>query len=181
MRPRGKAGGKVTKTQRRKTLRHTTTKVAGRRKPSAVDATKRIAVLEHRLNEALEQQSAASEVLRVIASSPTEIQAVLDGIAAAAARLLDVADADIMRVEGQLLRCVAKHGPSPQWAIGSTRAINRDWVTGRAVADRKTVHVHDCRRPIANFQRERPMRSSMGTGPRLPRRCCEKDSRSERS
>jgi GAF domain-containing protein len=139
-----KVGGKVIKPQRRKTLkRHNTGKVASRRKPSAVDAIEKIALLEYRLNEALEQQSATSEVLRVIASSPTEIQSVLEGIAAAAARLLDVADADIMRVEGQLLRCVAKHGPAPQWAIGSTRAINRDWVTGRAVVDRKTIHVHD--------------------------------------
>jgi GAF domain-containing protein len=152
MRRRSKAGGKVTKTQFRRTLRrHAKTKVAGRRKPSAVDATERIALLEHRLNEAVEQQSATSEVLRVIASSPSEIQSVLDGIAAAAARLLDVADADIMRVEGQLMRCVAKHGPSPQWEIGSTRAINRDWVTGRAVIDRKTVHVRDLQAAESEF------------------------------
>jgi signal transduction histidine kinase len=152
MRRRSKAGGKVTKTQFRRTLRrHAKTKVAGRRKPSAVDATERIALLEHRLNETVEQQSATSEVLRVIASSPSEIQSVLDGIAAAAARLLDVADADIMRVEGQLMRCVAKHGPSPQWEIGSTRAINRDWVTGRAVIDRKTVHVRDLQAAESEF------------------------------
>ena len=152
MRRRGKAVGKVTKTQRRTTLKsHTTTTVTRRRKPSAVDATERIALLEHRLNEALEQQSATSEVLRVIASSPSETQSVLDGIAAAAARLLDVADADIMRVEGELLRCVAKHGPSPQWEIGSTRAINRDWVTGRAVVDRKTVHVRDLQAARSEF------------------------------
>ena len=104
------------------------------------------------LSEALEQQTATSEVLKVISSSPTEIQPVLDSIATTAARLLDVADADIMRVEGHLLRCAAKHGPSPQWAIGSTRAINRDWVTGRAVVDRETVHVRD----LQAAQREFP-------------------------
>src|SRR5262245_59533551 len=152
MKRRGKAGGKVIKTERRKTFRRrTTTKVIGLRKLSAVDETERIALLEHRLNEALEQQSATSEVLRVISNSPSEIQSVLDGIAAAAARLLDVADADIMRVEGQLMRCVAKHGPSPQWEIGSTRAINRDWVTGRAVVDCKTVHVHDLQAAKVEF------------------------------
>ena len=104
------------------------------------------------LSEALEQQTATSEVLKVISSSPTEIQPVLNSIATTAARLLDVADADIMRVEGHLLRCAAKHGPSPQWAIGSTRAINRDWVTGRAVVDRETVHVRD----LQAAQREFP-------------------------
>src|SRR5262249_60700921 len=100
---------------------------AGRvgRKFPAIDAAEKIALLERRLNEALEQQSATSEILRVIASSPTETQSVLDTIVATAARLLDVADAYIMRVEGQLLKNVSMHGPSPQWVIGTTRAINR--------------------------------------------------------
>jgi two-component system NtrC family sensor kinase len=152
MRRPDKVGGKVTRTQRRKTLRsHNKASFAGRREPSAVDASERIALLTLERDEALEQQKATSEVLRVIASSPTEIQSVLDGIATAAARLLDVADADIMRVEGQLLRCVAKHGPSPQWAVGSTRAINRDWVTGRAVVDRKTIHVRDLQAAESEF------------------------------
>ena len=94
-------------------------------------------------DEALEQQSATSEVLRVISSSPTEIQPVLDAIATAAARLLDATDADIMLVEGHLLRNVARHGPDQIWPIGTTRAMNRDWVTGRAVVDRTTVQVRD--------------------------------------
>jgi two-component system, NtrC family, sensor kinase len=145
MRQHDKAGGKAVKTQRRNTSkrRKTAKVVRRRREPSAIDVTERIALLTRERDEALEQQSATSEVLRVISSSPTEIQPVLDVIATTAARLLDVADADIMRVEGPLLRCVAKHGPSPQWAIGSTRAINRNWVTGRAVIDRTIIHVAD--------------------------------------
>ena len=140
-----KAGGKAVKPQRHMTLKRRKAAKVGS-KPPTIDAAERIALLEHRLNEALEQQSATSEVLRVIASSPTEIQPVLDAIVTTAARLLDVADAYIMRVEGQLLRAVARHGSSPQfaiWGIGATRPINRDWVTGRAVVDRKTVHVRD--------------------------------------
>jgi two-component system, NtrC family, sensor kinase len=39
----------------------------------------------------------------------------------------------------------------PQWEIGSTRAINRDWVTGRAVVDRKTVHVRDLQAAQSEF------------------------------
>ena len=151
MRRPDKGGGKAVKPQRQRTLKRRNAEKAGRKLP-AIDAAEKIALLEHRLNEALEQQSATSEILRVIASSPTETQSVLDTIVATAARLLDVADAYIMRVEGQLLKNVSMHGPSPQWVIGTTRAINRDWVTGRAVVDRKPVHVRD----LQAAQREFP-------------------------
>src|SRR5476651_2243289 len=143
---RSKTGGKAIVARRRKALapkRRNAPKRARRRKPSAADANEKIVLLERRLNDALEQQSAASEVMRVISSSPTEIQPVLDAIATAAARLLDVTDADIMRVEGHVLISVAKHGPFQQWPIGTRREINRNWVTGRAVVDRTTVQVRD--------------------------------------
>jgi GAF domain-containing protein len=114
-----------------------------RRHGSSAAFNSKIAELSRERDEALEQQKATAEVLRVISRSPTEIQPVLDAIATAAARLLDVADAEIMRVDGHLLISVAKHGPSQQWPIGSRRAMNRNWVTGRAVFDRTTVQVRD--------------------------------------
>ena len=110
---------------------------------SIADRDELLAQRTRERDEALEQQSATSEVLRVISRSPTEIQPVLDAIATAAARLLDATDADIMLVEGHLLRNVARHGPDQIWPIGTTRAMNRDWVTGRAVVDRTTVQVRD--------------------------------------
>ena len=56
------------------------------------------------LKESLEQQTATSEILGVIASSPTDIQPVLDAVAENAARLCDASDALIFRVDGDVLR-----------------------------------------------------------------------------
>src|SRR5215468_7301176 len=70
-----------------------------------------------RLTEQLEardrEQTATSEILRVIASSPTDIQPVLDVVAENAARLCDSNDATIHRVDGDLFRRVAHYGPVP--------------------------------------------------------------------
>jgi signal transduction histidine kinase len=92
------------------------------------------------LTEALEQQTATSEILRVISSSPTDIQPVLDAVAENAARVCGANDAQIYRVDGELLRLVASHGPVPG-VLHLT--ISRGLVTGRAVVDRQTIHVHD--------------------------------------
>src|SRR5438093_6254100 len=62
------------------------------------------------LTEALEQQTATSEILRVIASSPTDIQPALDAIVQSAARLCEATDASVYRVEGGVMRHVAIHG-----------------------------------------------------------------------
>jgi GAF domain-containing protein/DNA-binding response OmpR family regulator len=92
------------------------------------------------LTEALDQQTATSEILRAISSSPTDIQPVLDAVAENAARLCEAADAHTTRVEGDFLRVVAHYGQIP---VSETRAINRSSVTGRAVVDRQVIHVHD--------------------------------------
>jgi signal transduction histidine kinase len=97
------------------------------------------------LSEALEQQTATGEILRVIASSPTDLQPVLDAVAESAARLCDANDAQILRIEGGVLRPIASYGPIPALTIRGEEGmpINRGSVTGRAVVDRQTIHVHD--------------------------------------
>ncbi len=94
------------------------------------------------LIESLEQQTATAEILRVISSSPTDIQPVLDAVATTAARLCDASDVLILRVDGDVLRQAAHHGSLPSMA-GEEVPVNRGWVTGRSVVDRQTVQVHD--------------------------------------
>ena len=109
----------------------------------------KLATRERELAEALEQQTATSEVLSVISNSRTDVQSVLRAIAESAARLLDVTDAQIMRVEGDALKAVAKHGPLSNWM--GLRPINRNWVAGRAVVDRTTVQVADLQAAESDF------------------------------
>src|SRR5262249_3075034 len=71
------------------------------------------------LTEALEQQTATSEILRVIASSPTDLQPVLDAVVQSAARLCEARDVQLLRVDGDVLRLVASYGGLPADAVRS--------------------------------------------------------------
>ena len=104
------------------------------------------------LAEALSHQTATSEILRVIAGSPTNLQPVLDALAASAGRLCRAADTYLLLVEGDQLRVAAVHG-----SVGEdsrlSNSIHRGWVAGRAVVDAQTVHVED----LANAETEFPL------------------------
>ena len=66
------------------------------------------------LTEALEQQTATGEVLRVIASSPTELQPVLDTLLASAVKLSGAKQGHIRQSDGEFLRVVAHYNESPE-------------------------------------------------------------------
>src|SRR5262245_5645182 len=103
--------------------------------------------LFNELKESLEQQTATSEILGVIASSPTDIQPVLDVVAQNAGRLCDASDASIWRTDGDKYWLVASHGSLPVPRSEESRSMTRSIPSGRAIFDKETVHVHDILSP----------------------------------
>ena len=101
-----------------------------------------IANARERLIEATKQQTATSEMLRIISDSP--LQSVLDAVAEHAARLCDSNHAEIYRLENNLIRLVAAYGDFPVHSQAREGfPVNRDRVIARTIYDRRSVHVHD--------------------------------------
>jgi two-component system, NtrC family, sensor kinase len=97
--------------------------------------------------ETLEQQTATSEILRVISSSPTNVQPVFDAIVGSAARLFAGLFCTVLRFDGDQLHRVAQYNFSPEVneAIGRLGPIplSRAYVSARAVMEQAVVHVPD--------------------------------------
>jgi signal transduction histidine kinase len=92
------------------------------------------------LTESLGQQTATSEILGIIASSPTDLQPVLDALAERSARLCEANNAQIYRADGNILRLAACHGSLP---ATEEIPILRSSVAGRVFLDRRTIHIED--------------------------------------
>jgi GAF domain-containing protein len=93
------------------------------------------------LSESLQQQTATADVLKVIASSPTEVGPVLEAIVESACQLCESDDATVALKDGDELVFKAQHGSIP--IVWDRIPINRQMVTGRAVIDGQPVHVSD--------------------------------------
>ena len=101
----------------------------------------------HQLTEALEQQTATAEILRVISQSPTDVQPVFDAIAHSAARLCEAFDVIVLRVQGDVLRLVAHHGPMPATDI----PVHRGTLGGRTLIERRLIHIRDLQAELDDF------------------------------
>jgi signal transduction histidine kinase len=93
------------------------------------------------LTEALTYQTGSANILKVIASSPTDVQPVLQAIVESACELCDAIDAIVVLKDGDSLVFSAHHGPIP--VVLERRPISRGFTAGRAVVDRAPVHIHD--------------------------------------
>ena len=114
-----------------------------KRAPADVEFQKEIATLRRQLAEALNQQTATSEVLRIISSSPTTVQPVLDAVVASACRLCEAQAATIYLRDGDVVVTSAQCGPLEGTPIGDRTPLSLDWATGRAVLQARTIHVPD--------------------------------------
>jgi GAF domain-containing protein len=97
--------------------------------------------------EALEQQTATAEILRVISSSPTDVQPTFDAIAASATRICGAANGNVFRFDGSLIHLGAIFGyrPGDLEAVASVFPIppSRQTATARAILTRDVVHIVD--------------------------------------
>ena len=147
MRRRDQAGGKAIKATRRKALkRRNAPKTVRHRNPAAT--TKDVARLTREREEALEQQTATSEVLSIIRRSPADAQPVFDAIVQSAARLCGGIFSAVYLYDDDLLRIAATNNFSPQATrqildLREQRRPDRSHLAGRAILDRAITHVHD--------------------------------------
>src|SRR5262249_44453541 len=95
------------------------------------------------LTEALEQQTATGDVLRIIAQSPTELQLVLEAIATSAVRLCAASDAVIERLEGDRFYNAAHAGTQMKALVGLPIPLSRQFPGGRAILDRTPIIIDD--------------------------------------
>jgi len=120
------------------------------------------------LTEALEQQTATSEILQIISRAPTQPMPVLFAIAERAARLCDAWNGTILLSDGAALRMEAHYGPLPE-QVGMSLPIDRDSVSGRAFCDGRPVHIEDLSQDV-DFQlgREIALRFGVRTALAVP-------------
>ncbi|HUL88078.1 MAG TPA: GAF domain-containing protein [Pseudolabrys sp.] len=131
--------------------------MAGRLQESYTGLEKKVEVRTQALSEALEQQTATSEVLKVISSSPGELEPVFEAMLANAVRICEASFGVLFRYENGSIYAASMYGVPPAfaefWQKGSRQPGSRT-AFARVVESKQTVHVVDVRAEPAYIARE---------------------------
>jgi class 3 adenylate cyclase len=148
MKRRSSASGKPARSRRAKSSKskgRNAPKVAGSQS-SRTGAEIEVTELRRALHEAQEQQTAASEVLRVISASPGDLQPVFAAMLENAARICDAKFGNIYRWDGDALHLAATHNTPPAFVEARSRSPIRPdprLPLSRMIATKAAIHVVD--------------------------------------
>jgi hypothetical protein len=110
-----------------------------------------VAQLKRELHEALEQQTATSEVLQIIGASPGDLQSVFAAMLENAVRICDATFGNIYRWDGRAFSLLATHNTPPAFVEYRTRSPNilpdPGTAFGRVLATKMAVHTADAMTP----------------------------------
>ena len=169
-----KRRGEPAKARRRKTAKPTrpnAPRAPGHFNPSSPGKETKVARLARELNEALEQQRATVEVLRVISSSPGELVLVFQTILNNAARLCEASFGMFALQENDLWRTVAVTELSvetkwAQWLLAEPRTFSPETALGRLVRSKQLVHIPDLGNDVADARTSPTRAAFLETGAR---------------
>jgi class 3 adenylate cyclase len=113
------------------------------------------------LSETLEQQTAISEILRVISNSPSDVQPVLASVAEYAARICEAQIANILIVEGDVLRVAVRFGDVAP-PVGVQGPLDRSTIAGRSTIDMQPIQVADLQQAGDEFALGRQYAAKIG-------------------
>jgi two-component system, NtrC family, sensor kinase len=163
MKRRSKTGGRPIQGLRPKTpkpTRRNASKVEIRTKPSPVAEGTEVAGLVRERDEALEQQTAAYEVLRVISSSPGDLQPVFATMLEKAARICDASFGNVHRWDGETLQLVASHNAPPAFALvrqGIPYRPDPELYIARALTTKTVIQIADAALDEAYIEKRNPL------------------------